>query len=146
VRSKSTKCVIAACLIATAVTAIATTPRAETVLERGRYLAETIGACADCRTPKNKRGQPIQTVAYVDGFVIPDKMFTAVAPNIAPDKETGIGAWTDAQIARAIREGIGPDGKVIGPPMPFAWYDKVKPADTPAILEYLGSVKPQVTP
>ena len=39
------------------------------------------------------------------GFVFDEKPFTAIAANITPDKETGIGKWTDAQIITAIREG-----------------------------------------
>lgn len=115
---------------------------AETLLERGRYLAETIGACGNCHTPKNTRGQPIAAKAYAGGFVIPDEMFTAVAANITPDKETGIGAWTDAQIARAIREGIRPDGSVIGPIMPIELYRKLSDRDVQAIVAYLRSLKP----
>ena len=53
----------------------------------------------------------------------PEEPFTARASNITPDSETGIGRWSDAQIARAIREGIRPDGSVIGPPMPIELYE-----------------------
>jgi hypothetical protein len=48
---------------------------------------------------------------------IPPGDIRAVVPNITPDPETGIGRWTDAQIATAIREGRRPDGSIIGPPI-----------------------------
>ncbi|MFC7540645.1 hypothetical protein ACFQU2_15845 [Siccirubricoccus deserti] len=66
--------------------------------------------------------------------------FRAVASNITPDRRTGIGAWTDAQIARAIREGIRPDGSVIGPPMPIAWYRDLADEDVAAMVAYLRSI------
>jgi mono/diheme cytochrome c family protein len=63
--------------------------------------------------------------------------FNAVAPNITPDKATGIGGWTDAQLRKAIREGIRPDGSLIGPPMPIAFYRGISDADLDAIIAYL---------
>jgi hypothetical protein len=60
--------------------------------------------------------------------------------NITPDPDTGIGRWTEAEIAMAVREGRRPDGSVIGPPMPFARYRKMSDADARAIAAYLKSV------
>ena len=129
----------AGALMLVAVTGLA---RAETPLERGRYLVETIGACANCHTPKARTGRPIASMAYAGGFVVKEKMFTAVAPNITPDKETGIGSWTDAQIIRAIREGKRPDGSTVGPPMPIELYRKLSDTDVKAMVAYLRSLKP----
>jgi mono/diheme cytochrome c family protein len=67
---------------------------------------------------------------------------TAYAPNITQDKETGIGAWTDAQIVTAIRDGKRPDGSLIGPPMPFGLYRRISDTDVAAIVAYLRTVKP----
>ena len=61
-------------------------------------------------------------------------------PNITPDRATGIGGWTDAQIARAIREGIRPDGSLIGPPMPIGLYRGLADDDLAAMVAYLRSV------
>jgi len=77
------------------------------------------------------------------GFMEENPAFRAVAANIAPDRETGIGAWSDAEIARAIREGIRRDGRVMGPPMPFELYRKLSDADTAAIIAYLRTIPPQ---
>lgn len=56
------------------------------------------------------------------------------------DRETGIGSWSDADIVRAIREGVRPDGTLIGPPMPILWYRGISDRDVAAIVAYLRSV------
>lgn len=114
---------------------------AETPLERGTYLMKGIVACGNCHTPKGPRGE-IPGMEQAGGFKIEEKPFTAIAPNITPDKETGIGGWTDAQIIRAIREGVRPDGSIIGPPMPIEFYRHMSDRDVKAIVAYLRQVKP----
>lgn len=111
-------------------------------LARGRYLVEVTAACGNCHTPKGPTGNlPGRELA--GGFVVVDAPeFRAVAPNITPDPETGIGRWTDAQIARAIREGIRPDGSLIGPPMPFGFYRHISDQDLAAMVAYLRTVPP----
>jgi hypothetical protein len=74
---------------------------------------------------------------------IPPGDIRAVVPNITPDPETGIGRWTDAQIATAIREGRRPDGSIIGPPMPIALYRGLSDRDLMAIVTYLRTVPPK---
>lgn len=109
-------------------------------VERGRYLVETIGGCGNCHTPKGPNGDlPGRHLAGGQVFDEPN-VFRAVAPNITPDNETGIGRWTDAQIARAIREGVRPDGRVLGPPMPFEFYRDISDADVAAMVAYLRTV------
>jgi hypothetical protein len=66
--------------------------------------------------------------------------FTANAPNITPDKETGIGNWTDKQIIDSIREGKRPDGSIIGPPMLIGLYRGFSDRDVKAIVAYLRTV------
>lgn len=114
-------------------------PMAQTPLERGRYLVESIVACGNCHTPLGPDG-PLPGQAMAGGLALTDKMFTAIASNITPDPETGIGRWTDAQIVTAIREGRRPDGSLIGPPMPFAQYRGLADADAAAIVAYLRSL------
>lgn len=113
---------------------------AETPVERGRYLVETIAACGNCHTPRGPGGVTQADKALAGGFVFDEPPFTAVSSNITPDRETGIGAWTDAQIAKAIREGIRPDGSLIGPPMPFEVYRHLSDSDVAAIVAYLRTV------
>jgi mono/diheme cytochrome c family protein len=106
---------------------------------RGRYLVEGIAGCGNCHTPKGPQGD-LPGMNLAGGMVFEEQPFRAVASNITPDLETGIGRWTDAQLARAIREGIRPDGRVIGPPMPIELYRGISDADLAAIVAYLRSV------
>jgi mono/diheme cytochrome c family protein len=134
--------VACACAIAGAVALLAAGARAETPVERGRYLVETIGGCGNCHTPRGPGGVFAADRHLAGGFVIEEKPFRAVASNITPDAETGIGKWSDAQILRAIREGIRPDGSVIGPPMPIELYRRISDTDAKAMVAYLRTVKP----
>ena len=67
-------------------------------------------------------------------------MMHAVSANITP--AGAIGAWSDAELARAIREGIRPDGSLIGPPMPFSLYKDLSDTDLAAIVAFLRTLKP----
>lgn len=109
------------------------------VLERGRYLVEVTAACGNCHTPMGPNG-PVAGRHLAGGTVFDEPPFRAVAPNITPDAETGIGRWTDAQLARAIREGKRPDGSTIGPPMPMGLYRGLSDADLAAMIAYLRTV------
>jgi mono/diheme cytochrome c family protein len=114
---------------------------AETLYERGKYLVETIAACGNCHTPVGPKG-PIMARAFSGGPPLPGEGFKAFATNITPDKETGIGKWSDVQIIRAIREGVRPDGSIVRPPMPIELYRKMSDRDAKAIVAYLRRVKP----
>jgi len=121
---------------------IGTTANAESRIERGRYLMQSIVACGNCHTPQGPNG-PLPGMELAGGLkVVDEKPFTAIASNITPDRETGIGKWTDAQIITAIREGKRPDGSIIGPPMPIGLYRDLSDSDVRAIVAYLRSVKP----
>jgi len=115
--------------------------QAETPLERGRYIVEVIGACGNCHTPQGPDG-PDQSRHLAGGNPLAERGMYAVPGNITPDPETGIGNWTDAEIIRAIREGVRPDGRVLGPPMPFGQYRDIADSDMAAIVAYLRTVKP----
>lgn len=115
---------------------------AETPLDRGTYLMQSIVACGNCHTPKGPNGEiPGMELAGMAPF---EKTpgFDANAPNITPDPETGIGNWTDEQIIASIREGKRPDGTIIGPPMPIGLYRGMSDNDVRAIVAYLRNVKP----
>lgn len=114
---------------------------AETLLERGAYLMNAVAACGNCHTPMGPEG-PLPGMELAGGTEFAMDPFTARAPNITPDVETGIGGWTDDQIRTAIREGKRPDGSLIGPPMPFMLYRDLADADLDAIVAYLRSVAP----
>ncbi len=115
---------------------------AETLLERGTYLMESIVACGNCHTPKGPNGEiPGMELAGMSPFE-KNPAFDANAPNITQDKEMGIGSWTDEQIIASIREGKRPDGSIIGPPMPIGLYRGLSDWDVQAIVAYLRTVKP----
>ena len=112
---------------------------AETPVERGKYLAEGLGQCISCHTPDEgpNKGRPF---AGGRTFGSDRGPFTAHAANLTPDKETGIGGWSDEQLIRAIREGKRPDGTTIGPPMPIGMYRGLSDTDVKAMVAYLRSV------
>jgi mono/diheme cytochrome c family protein len=107
-------------------------------LERGRKLMEGVVACGNCHMQRGPQGQLVPEKGLSGGTVIVDAPeMRAVASNITPDVATGIGGWTDAQLRKAIREGVRPDGSVIGPPMPIEFYRHLSDADVDAIIAYL---------
>ncbi len=117
-------------------------------LERGRYLVTTVMACGNCHTPKDADGRPIagrELSGGGYGFDIPP--FAGVAANITPDRETGIGTWSDSEIKRAITHGDRPDhgplaGKPLALPMAANFFKAILPDDLDAIVVYLRSVPP----
>ena len=115
--------------------------RADDVVERGRYIVEVIAACGNCHSP-NSPGDLDPAKHLAGGFTIQIPGMEAVARNITPDPETGIGSWSDDEIIRAIREGVRPDGRVLGPPMPFMLYRHISDKDARAIVAYLRTVTP----
>ncbi len=114
---------------------------AETPLERGKYLMESIVACGNCHTPMGPQG-PLPGRELAGGTEFHEPFGVARTPNITPDAETGIGRWTDEQIIVAIREGKRPDGSIIGPPMPIGLYRGMADADVKALVAYMRQVKP----
>jgi mono/diheme cytochrome c family protein len=121
---------------------------ADTRTDRGAYLVTTIMACGNCHTPRDAGGKPIAEKAFSGGLTITSPAFTATAPNITPDPETGIGSWTDPEIRRALVEGMRPNhGHLAGVPlaavMPAGFYKALVPADLDAIVAYLHTVKPR---
>jgi len=111
-------------------------------LARGKYLMESVVACGNCHTPRDEKGLLVAGRTLAGGMVFDEPPFKAYASNLTPDRETGIGKWTDAQIVRAIREGVRPDGRVIGPPMPIGFYRHLSDADAAAIVAYLRAQAP----
>src|SRR5438045_4202568 len=112
-------------------------------LERGAYLTKSVAACGRCHTPRDANSNPIAGMELAGGAEFSEPgTGHVVAPNITPDPQTGIGRWTQAQIVNAIRNGVRPDGTIIGPPMPFSAYDDLSDRDANAIAAYLRTIKP----
>jgi mono/diheme cytochrome c family protein len=113
---------------------------AEDLVGRGEYLVNTIAACGNCHDARDENGNFIPGMEFAGNFVIQEELFRAYAPNITPDRETGIGDWTDEEIERAIREGIARDGHVMGPPMAFSYFAGISSEDMDAIIAYIRQV------
>jgi mono/diheme cytochrome c family protein len=110
------------------------------LVERGAYLVKA-GACVVCHTAMGPKGPDLAN-AFAGGLEMPDAIGTWRSPNITQDKGTGIGNWTDDQIAAAIREGVRPDNTQLFPIMPFMNYNRLTDADTKAIVAFLRTIKP----
>ena len=115
-------------------------------LERGRYIAAALSGCVYCHSPHdwNAPGQPIVASMLGAGGVLP---FTSlpgrvVSPNLTPDPETGAGRWSDDQFARAIREGIGHDGRALFPMMPYPHYRNMSDEDLASVVVFFRSLPP----
>ena len=136
---------IALAALTVAGTALLLLPRAqaESQLDRGKYLV-VVASCNDCHTPGFFLGKP-DMAKYLGGsdvgFEIPG-LGVFAGRNITPDKETGIGNWTDEQIATAITTGKRPDGRQLAPIMPYAAFSYMTKEDVAAIVAFLRSVPP----
>lgn len=114
-------------------------------LERGEYLVEGSLHCFQCHSQVDKSlpGSPALLHTKGGGRVWTEEGFPwLVTPNITPDKETGGGNWTDDMMARAIREGIGHDGRALFPLMPYRSFSNMSDEDLASVVVYLRSIKP----
>lgn len=114
--------------------------RAETEIARGEYLVRGPMACGNCHTRQGAEGPDMALELAGGQVVLEDAMMRAVSPNITP--AGAVGGWSDAELATAIREGIRPDGSLIGPPMPYSLYRGLSDSDLSAIVAFLRSLKP----
>lgn len=96
----------------------------------GKYQA-ALGDCAGCHG-KDLSG----------GVTLATPFGKLVTPNITPDKDTGIGNYTEQDFSAAMRTGIAPGGKRLYPAMPFPYYARMSDADVAALWSYLKTVKP----
>ena len=111
------------------------------VIIRGKHLVFGAAHCADCHSKTNtdsllKLGQD---VPLTGGFMFDLPAGKLYSKNITPDRETGIGNYTDAEIARALRYGVYPDGTVVFDFMPF---HNMRDEDIIAVISYLRVQKP----
>lgn len=112
-------------------------------VQRGEYLVMA-GACADCHTPGVMLGKPEMDKLLSGGnvgFEMPN-VGIFFPPNLTPDDATGLGKWSEADIAKAIRQGMRPDGRQLIPIMPYGWYSKLTEEDALAMAAYLKSLTP----
>ncbi|MEH3148729.1 MAG: c-type cytochrome [Methylobacterium frigidaeris] len=110
------------------------------LVEKGRYLA-TAGDCVACHTAPG--GKPLAGGLYI---TFPGGIGRLATPNITPDRETGIGTWSDDDFKRAMHEGITKNGSYLYPAFPFPWYTRITDEDVAAIKAYLFSLEPVNAP
>lgn len=127
-------------LLAAALPALA--EEQDALLKRGAYLVNGPVACANCHTPRAPDFSFLPGMDFAGGFHLVDPAFDVYTANITPDKETGIGNWTDEEIISAIREGKDKEGKIIFPPMPVPTYNSMSDDDVRAIVAYLHTIRP----
>jgi mono/diheme cytochrome c family protein len=108
---------------------------ASDLVAKGRYVFATAGGCA-CHTPPGTPGLNAGGMAFHGPFG------EVYSRNITPDRATGVGRWTDAQIAKAIRHGERPDGTRLFPVHPYIYLANLADDETAALVAYLKSVKP----
>jgi Cytochrome C oxidase, cbb3-type, subunit III len=114
---------------------------------RGKYIVENWAACIFCHSPHDwtKHDAPIvpgMEGAGGDMSVIKGLPGQVVAPNLTPDPETGSGSWSDDALARAIREGVGHDGRALFPMMPYESYRHMSDEDLASVVVFLRSLPP----
>ncbi|MFZ3181270.1 MAG: c-type cytochrome [Methylocystis silviterrae] len=110
-------------------------------VERGRYLVDALAACDNCHTPRGAAGYDLSKRFSGGAQTFSDKFYVVRGPNISPDKDTGVGAWTDEELRAAIVDGIGRNGR-LAPVMPSDSYKPLTPGDLDAIIAFLRSATP----
>jgi len=113
-------------------------------LARGRYLFNSASGCVECHSQHDNTRADWPILPGTEGsgqaFLLqglPGKIF---APNITPDKETGIGDWTDDEVARAIREGVDRNGRALFNIMPYERYRTMSDEDLASVVVYVRSL------
>ena len=139
-------------------------------VQRGKYLVDAVAACGYCHTPR--AGAEYNMNMYLAGHpagqlsprynfrMIREGIFIVTAPqlsafsgafgtsfasNLTPDKETGLGEWTEEMFIQAMRigrhQGVESNRKIL-PPMPVKHYAQMNDEDLKAIWAYLRTIKP----
>jgi len=101
---------------------------------RGQYVA-TAANCISCHTREGG-------AAFSGGRALATPLGTIHSTNITPDRETGIGTWSAADLKRALREGIAADGRHLFPAFPYPFYTRMTEADIADLFAYLRTLKP----
>jgi mono/diheme cytochrome c family protein len=125
-------------------------PRTPERLARGKYLVEGLLQCPACHSETDFSKRPFEVIPgkKLGGFVFPNEEIglpegnRVVAPNISPDPEYGAGTWKDADFVRALRQGIGHDGRTLFPLMPYPYFRNLSDEDLAAVIVYERSQAP----
>jgi len=115
---------------------------AQTLVERGAYLVNAVMVCDGCHTPRGKSGFIMEKRFSGGSQVWDTPAYTVRGTNITPDRDTGIGAWSDNDIKRSLTEGLHRQGRPLAPQMPFAFYKILTPRDLDAVVAYMRTITP----
>lgn len=119
--------------------------KTEERLVRGRYLVEHVNGCVYCHSDLDWKAAGFPVKAGTEGSGRrwdQEGLPFLTAPNITSDPETGGGTWSDDAYARAIREGIGHDGRTLFPLMPYLNYRHMSDEDLASVIVYIRSLPP----
>ena len=114
-------------------------------LQRGEYLVRKVAVCVFCHSELETgvEGLPLKAGTEGGGRSFADEGLPfLVSSNISPDREAGAGTWNDDTCARAIREGIGHDGRTLFPMMPYVNYRNMSDEDVASVIVYLRTLAP----
>ena len=117
-------------------------------LARGKYLVLHVTECLPCHSDVHgdRFAIPVKAGTEGQGGFVFDKTLgvpgRVQAQNITSDPEFGIGAWTDGEVMRAVREGVDRKGRALFPMMPYAGFHELSDEDMRSILVYLRTLKP----
>ena len=109
--------------------------------EYGEYLAQ-VGLCADCHTPRTGIRSVADRRRLFAGTQKPPKGFPVSPSNLTPDRDTGIGTWTEADFLQTMRTGVNPAGTSLNPFMPWRQMQRMSTDDLSAIYRYLRTLPP----
>jgi mono/diheme cytochrome c family protein len=121
-------------------------------IARGKYIFEAVSDCGGCHSERDftRFDGPEVSTGIGKGVILSDLVKglpgVVVASNITPDKETGIGAWSDGEKIRAIREGVDREGHALFPMMPYESYAHLSDDDVQSLVAYLNSLAPIQNP
>lgn len=130
IRSRVAAALLAICLLPCSFANV------DSVIERGEYLLHA-GGCTSCHTADEDDAVPL-----AGGHTLETPFGTFYSPNITPDADTGIGAWSDEEFVDALWHGEAPDGSSYYPAFPYTSYTGMSRDDALAIKTYLFSLDP----
>lgn len=110
-------------------------------LTRGQYLVEALGACDNCHTPRGPGGYDYAARFSGGSQTFSGNGYVVRGSNISPDKETGVGGWSDEALGAAVIAGVRPEGR-LAPAMPSDSYRALTKGDLAAIISFLRAATP----
>jgi cytochrome c553 len=106
---------------------------------RGEYIVRNVAVCGSCHSAdEHNPDGPLSGGREFRDW----RIGIARASNLTPDRETGLGTWSDAEIVRALRNGERKDGRLLAPVMPYGWFHEMSDDDALAVARYLKSLAP----